>query len=68
MTDSNVLPIEIGFNKQLFIDHRFIESSYGVTLSMNVPTKMEPVLVAETQIEGHRIGGYSTVIEAETGT
>jgi hypothetical protein len=64
MTDSNALPIEIGSNKQLFIDQRFIESSYGVNLSMNPPVKVEPVLVAETPIEGHRIGGYSTVIEA----
>ena len=39
MTDSNVQPIEIGSNKQLFIDQRFIESSTGVKLSMNPPVK-----------------------------
>ena len=65
MTDSNIQPIEIGSNKQLFIDYRFIESFYGVKLSMNAPVKAEPVLVAETPIEGHRIGVFSTVIEAD---
>ncbi|MCK5329429.1 MAG: hypothetical protein KAR36_12565 [Candidatus Latescibacteria bacterium] len=65
MTDSNAPPIEIGSDKQLFIDQRFIESSHGVKLSINPPVKAEPVLVAETPIEGHRVGGYSTVIEAD---
>jgi len=65
MTSSSVRPVEIGSNKQLFIDHRFIESSYGVKLSMNPPVKAEAVLVAETPIEGHRIGVFSTVIEAD---
>jgi hypothetical protein len=44
MTDSNVHAIEIGSDKQLFIDQRFIESSTGVKLSMNPPVKAEPVL------------------------
>ena len=65
MTSLNARPIEIGSNKQLFIDQRFIESSYGVKLSMNPPVKAEPVLVAETPIEGHRIGCYSIVLEAD---
>ena len=65
MKGSNIQLIDIGSNKQLFIDRRFIESSYGVELSLHSPIKTESVLVAETAIEGHRIGGYSTVIEAD---
>ncbi len=65
MTDSHAQPIEIGSNKQLFIGQRSIESSTGVKLSMKPPVNAGPVLVAETPIEGHRIGGYSRVIEAD---
>lgn len=32
-------PIDVGHAKQLFIDERFIESSEGVTLTMNPPVK-----------------------------
>lgn len=32
-------PIDVGHAKQLFIDDRFIESSEGVTLTMNPPVK-----------------------------
>ena len=65
MTSLNARPTEIGSDKQLFIDQRFIESSYGVKLCMNPPVKADPVLVAETPVEGHRIGVFSTVIEAD---
>ena len=32
-------PIDVGHAKQLFIDERFIQSSVGVTLTMNPPVK-----------------------------
>jgi len=32
-------PIDVGHAKQLFIDDRFMESSEGVTLTMNPPVK-----------------------------
>ncbi|MFH1006653.1 MAG: hypothetical protein V1800_04010, partial [Candidatus Latescibacterota bacterium] len=65
MISSRREPVKVGSSKQLFIDQRFIESSYGVKLTLNPPVKADPVLVAETPIEGHRVGGYSTVIEAD---
>ncbi len=57
--------IEIKCDKQLFIDYRFIESNRNVSVRMNPPRKAGPILVPETPAEGHRIGGYGTVIEAD---
>ena len=54
--------MDIGTHKQLFIDGRFIESSEGVTLTMNPPVQHpEPVLVSDRPWEELGIGAYNTV-------
>ncbi len=41
-------PLSIGTQKQLFVDHRFIESSEGVSLTMNPPYQTgEKLIVAD---------------------
>jgi len=41
-------PIDVGSRKQLFIDNRFIDSSAGITLTMNPPHKTgERTIVAD---------------------
>ena len=57
--------IRVGSRKQLFIDERFIESSRGVTLTMNPPRRDGRVLLAPDQPweEGALIGVYSSVLE-----
>lgn len=57
--------IEIGSRKQLFIDHKFIESSEGVELIMNPPQRTGEMLVLpdapwEKELG---IGSYSSVIQ-----
>jgi hypothetical protein len=63
-TDTDVL-WDIGDRKQLFIDERFIESSKGVTLTMNLPTKLGPVLLPDQPWESKRIGFCDSVIDYE---
>ncbi len=63
-TDTTVL-YEVGDRKQLFIDRRFIESARGVTLAMNPPTKLGPVLLPERPWENLRIGFCDSVMEHE---
>ena len=41
-------PIDIGNNKQLFIDQRFIQSSENVTLTSNPAQKLGPIFMSET--------------------
>ena len=54
--------LDIGTQKQLFIDGRFIESSDGVELTMNPPVHHpEPVLVSDRPWEELGIGAYNTV-------
>ena len=36
-------PVEIGSQKQLFIDEKFIETKRGITLSLNPPVQKEPI-------------------------
>ena len=55
-------PIDIGTRRQLFIDGRFIDSSEGVSLTMNPPVQHpEPVVVADRPWEELGIGAYNTV-------
>lgn len=57
-------PINVGSAKQLFIDRLFIDSSEGVTLTMNPPLKMgERNIVPEKPWEGHRVCAYNSVFE-----
>ena len=62
---ATVEPIDIGSSKQLFMDHRFMERQEGVTLCMNPPIKAEPVLLPETDIESHKVGGYCQIIRMQ---
>ena len=56
-------PINVGSQKQLFMDDRFIDRSENVDLTMN-PAYMseEPILMPDRPWET-RIGGYNTVIK-----
>ena len=57
----------VGDEKQLFIDHRFIESSDGITLRMNPPYQTgEPLVVADQPWEkGANIHVYCSVMKEE---
>ena len=55
--------IDLGWRKQVFVDHKFIESLEGVSLVMNPPVRTAEVLLKpdapwEKTLE---IGGYSTI-------
>ena len=54
---------DVGDRKQLFIDERFIESSRGVTLAMNPPLKLGPVMLPDRPWETKRIGFCDSVME-----
>lgn len=60
--------IDVGARKQLFIDHKFIESSEGVALTVNTPVRSGELLItADAPWEKNlRVASYSTVI-AEDG-
>ncbi|MFQ6098214.1 MAG: hypothetical protein ACE5O2_10865, partial [Armatimonadota bacterium] len=60
--DSTVL-YDVSDRKQLFIDDRFIESSRGVTLTMNPPMKLGPLLLPDRPWESLRIGFCDAVME-----
>ena len=56
-------PIDVGAEKQLFIDDLFIESSEGVVLTVNQPRKTGEKLVASDKPWEHGyLGGYLTVM------
>ena len=57
----------VGDRKQLFIDHRFIESSDGITLRMNPPYQTgEPLVVVDQPWEkGANIHVYCSVMKEE---
>ena len=60
-------PLSIGTQKQLFVDHRFIESSEGVSLTMNPPYQTgEKLIVADQPWEqdGY-VEFYSSVLKEE---
>lgn len=54
---------DIGNRKQLFIDHKFIEESEGVTLQMNPPVKHGKVMPGTNSWENGIISGAGTLIE-----
>lgn len=57
-------PIDVGCEKQLFIDDWLIESIEGVVLTVNPPRKTgERLIVADKPWEAQGIGGYKTVID-----
>lgn len=57
-------PIEVGSEKQLFIDELFIETSHGVRLVVNRPQKTgERNIVPEHAWELRRVGYPNTVME-----
>jgi hypothetical protein len=56
---------DVGDGKQLFIDDRFIESSRGITLTMNPPEKVGVVMLPDRPWETLRIGFCDAVMEYE---
>ncbi|MBM3785658.1 MAG: hypothetical protein FJW30_14935 [Acidobacteria bacterium] len=56
---------DVGSRKQLFIDHKFIESSEGIRLTMNAPYQTrEKILVTDQPWERDGwVASYSTVIQ-----
>ena len=60
--------IDIGTQKQLFIDERFLETCEEVRLCMNPPVQHpEPVLIADLPWEQLGIGAYNTVFREADG-
>ena len=56
-------PIEVKDQKQLFFDQRFIENADHVTITMNPPRKLGPVLKPDRRWEDFRITSYFTVVQ-----
>ena len=57
-------PLNVGSAKQLFLDHRFIESSRGTNLVVNRPRITgEKLIVVDKPWETRWIGDYLTVIQ-----
>ena len=62
------MDMDIGTQKQLFIDERFFDSADGVRLCMNPPVQhLEPVLRADRPWEALGIGSYNTVLREADG-
>ena len=59
--------VDVGSEKQLFIDDRFIESSQGLTLSMHSPRRDGEILIAPDQPweEGAAIGVYCSALKTD---
>jgi hypothetical protein len=55
--------INVGTEKQLFIDSRWFETSHGMTLRVNPPIKAEQVLTAEMPWETKGILPGGTILE-----
>jgi len=55
-------PIDVGTEKQLLMDGRFIESSEGITLRMNPAQKMGVAIAADRPWENKDIGFCVSVI------
>jgi hypothetical protein len=58
-------PVEVAGRKQLFIDHRLIESSENVDLTMNPPRKAGIVLSADYPWESGTVGGSKVTVLTE---
>ena len=60
--------MDIGTQKQLFIDGRFFQHSEGIELCMNPPVQdPDPVLIADQPWEEKGIGAYSTAFRESDG-
>lgn len=59
----NASPLNTGTQKQLFIDHRFIEASENVTLNLNPAQKLGIALDSEKEPWEAGTGGFFRVIE-----
>ena len=56
--------LDIGDRRQVFIDHRFLESSQGVRLRVHPPRKTGEMTIAqEHPWESRRVGLYGTVLK-----
>jgi hypothetical protein len=55
--------INVGSDRQLFFDRKFIAQSDGVTLAMNPPIKRGPVLKPDHLWEDFRLTSYFTVLQ-----
>lgn len=58
-------PLDVGGRKQLFIDRKFIEQDREITLVMNPPRKMGPVLYPDQPWDKRQVGPFATVLEHE---
>ncbi|MCC6393802.1 MAG: hypothetical protein IT167_24605 [Bryobacterales bacterium] len=59
--------LDIGSRKQLFIDHKLLEMSEGVTLTANPPyqTREKLVTMNAPWEQDARMGSYSTVVQED---
>src|SRR5579872_5691219 len=60
-------PIVVGNRKQLFVDHRFIESSEGITLTMHEPyeTGEKLIVIDQPWEKGCEISGSTSVLKED---
>ncbi|MCH2129735.1 MAG: hypothetical protein MK179_11355 [Pirellulaceae bacterium] len=56
-------PLQVGSDKQLFFDDRFIAESDNVKIVMNQPRKLGPVLKPDRRWEDFRFTSYFTVLQ-----
>lgn len=58
-------PIDVGIEKQLFIDERWFANSYGISLRVNPPRKADRILVPEMRMESGGLHRDATMVEHE---
>ena len=60
------IPINVGHQKQLFIDNRFLQKASGVEVVVNAPRPTgEKLLQSAGPWEKHAVGGYTSVVEED---
>lgn len=57
--------LDVGSQKQVFIDKKFILSDSGIELKMNPPIKQGPAIIGEKPWELGWIAGTSSVVEVD---
>lgn len=65
MATCKAAPIDVGTEKQLFIDNRFVDDASGCKIVVNRPRQTrEKLIVQDKPWEDNSIGGYTSVIQA----
>lgn len=62
MSSKKSAMIDVGSNRQVFIDGSLIENGYGVEIKVHKPKKTGEINIIRENQSHHRIGGYNSVL------